>query len=557
MPVQEVTPQEPAVIAAYSFDEFVEAAKLFHGYAAPGLLIGGFMVDAARKQLPEDILFDAVSETAWCLPDAVQMLTPCTVGNGWLKVVPLGIFAVTLYDKYTGKGFRVALDLAKAEPYPEIRTWLLKSKPKREQDSDKLREEIRQAGSAITTIMPVTVRRDRVQRASKGQIALCPTCGAAYPASHGRICRLCQGEGPYMESMRTIPGAINETRPELRAIPVDEAVGRTVLHDMTRIVPGKSKGVAFYRGQTLEAGDVCRLHQLGKYHVYVEDRLAPETGDWVHEDAAASAFASAMAGPGVHVAEGPKEGKVTLAASEDGFFQVDRAALEAFNMLPDVMAACRHPNRMMTKGTPLAATRAIPLYLAKHTFEQAMRLLEAGPLFSVASQRITRVGILVTGTEIANGLIQDKFAPIVSSKVAQYGCEVVETIIAPDDCLAIRQGVERLLAAGTELLVTTAGLSVDPDDVTRKGLLEAGATDMLHGAPLLPGAMTLSARIGPVRVLGVPACALFFKTTSFDVLLPTVLADLELSRKDLARLAVGGMCMECKTCTYPKCRFGG
>jgi formylmethanofuran dehydrogenase subunit E len=97
---------------------------------------------------------------------------------------------------------------------------------------------------------------------------------------------------------------------------------------------------------------------------------------------------------------------------------------------------------------------------------------------------------------------------------------------------------------------------VDPDDVTRHGLRDAGARDMLYGAPILPGAMTLLARIGHVQVIGVPACGLYFKSTSFDLLLPRLLAGLKITRRDLAKLSHGAFCLECKACTYPKCPFG-
>ncbi|MGE4298030.1 MAG: FmdE family protein [Desulfovibrionaceae bacterium] len=542
-------------IGPYSFEAFVEAAGHFHGYAAPGLLLGGFMVDAARKCLPEGILYDAVSETAWCLPDAVQMLTPCTVGNGWLRILNLGLYAVTLYDKCCGKGFRVALDMDKLDPYPDIRVWLLKSMAKKEQDSGALREQIRLAGASICTISPVTVDQYRLRRKAKGAIATCPLCGAAFPAKHGRICRLCQGEGPYLGTGRTLPDVVDEVQPELTRIPVDKAVGRRALHDMTRIVPEKSKGVAFHKGHEIGAGDVCRLQQLGRFHVYVADERSPDP-DWVHEDTAAETFATAMAGPGVASAGAPREGKVTLVAAHDGLLTVDRDGLEAFNLLPDVMCASRQDGLVMDKGARVAATRAIPLFIGRERFESAMRLIGDKPLFSVLPMRAAKVGILVTGTEIAQGIIQDKFAPIISGKVMRFGCTVVDTVIAPDDRKAIADGVARLLDAGADLLVTTAGLSVDPDDVTRKGLADAGATDMLYGAPILPGAMTLLARIGTVQVVGVPACALFFKTTSFDLLLPRLLAGQAITRKDLSRMAVGSMCMECKTCTFPRCPFG-
>jgi formylmethanofuran dehydrogenase subunit E len=97
---------------------------------------------------------------------------------------------------------------------------------------------------------------------------------------------------------------------------------------------------------------------------------------------------------------------------------------------------------------------------------------------------------------------------------------------------------------------------VDPDDLTRKGLLQAGVADMLYGMPVLPGAMTLIARRGTMRILGTPACALFHKTTSLDILLPRLLADMEITRADLAALANGGLCRECRVCVYPKCSFG-
>jgi formylmethanofuran dehydrogenase subunit E len=97
---------------------------------------------------------------------------------------------------------------------------------------------------------------------------------------------------------------------------------------------------------------------------------------------------------------------------------------------------------------------------------------------------------------------------------------------------------------------------VDPDDVTRQGLIDAGCTDCFYGAPILPGA-TLLGRIGDVKVIGVPACGLYHTITSFDLLLPRLLAGLTINRKDLARMGHGAFCRKCSTCNYPKCEFGG
>lgn len=541
------------VIGPDTFEEFVERARQFHGYPAPGLLLGGFMVEEAKSHLPEGILFDAVVETAWCLPDAVQMLTPCTVGNGWLKVLNLGIYAVSLYDKSNGIGVRVAVDGKLLAQWSEMHTWLMKTKPKREQDSVLLRQQIGQAGAGVCKVTPVTVQTQSVARKGKGRIAACPLCNQPYPAEHGRICRFCQGEAPYdilPDSATSFDGPA-----DLTALPLELAVGREALHDMTQIKPGTEKGPAFTRGQVLSVGDVCRLQQMGKNHIYVE-RQGDAPDGWVHEDDAARAFALGLCGPGVELVGSIREGKANLAATHDGLLCIDTSTLEAFNMVPGVMAATRHDGLLVKQGARIGATRAIPLYLPEISLSQATHILEDHPVLRVLPLRQARVGILVTGTEIASGLIEDKFEPVITNKVQALGSKVGKTIIVPDDRAAVCEGVRELLAAGCDLIVTTAGLSVDPDDVTRHGLMDAGASDVLYGAPVLPGAMTLLARIGSVQVLGVPACALFYKTTSLDLLLPRLLAGCELTRRDLAQFGHGGMCSECKTCTFPKCPFG-
>lgn len=536
-------------IESYTFEEFKNKAAAFHGYPAPGLLIGGYMVARAKSMLPEGTLFDAVCETSKCLPDAVQLLSLCSIGNGWMKIVNLGRYAVTLYDKYTGQGVRVWIDTDKLEQWPEIKCWLLKLKPKKEQDSDKLFEEIEQAGHNLCSWAEVQVSERFMKHASMGSIGICPACSEPYPTRDGAVCRGCQGEAPYV-----LAGVESAEGPSLRLLRTEEAVGEKALHDMTRIVPGESKDAEFTAGQELSVGDVCRLHQMGRSRVYVQGE---EPGDeWVHENDAVRAFAGRMAGEGVRHEEEPHEGKINFMAGRDGLLVIDRERLAAFNLLPDVMCATRQGDIFVEKGKPFAGSRAIPLYLSREHFSRALAVLGDQPLFEVLEIPARRVGILVTGTEVFKGLIKDRFAPIISGKVEKFGCSVVGVKVAPDDQEAIRAAVKELVEAGAELIVTTAGLSVDPDDVTRAGLLDAGLVDAHYGMPVLPGTMTLVGRIGNVRVIGVPACALFFKTTSFDLLLPRLLAGQEIGPREMARYGEGGFCLNCRACTYPKCPFG-
>jgi formylmethanofuran dehydrogenase subunit E len=423
-----------------------------------------------------------------------------------------------------------------------------------------LLREIESAGDSVCSIAPVRVNPRLLGHAHMGDIAICPGCGEAFPCDDGPLCRSCQGEAPYLPS-----GASRPPRPAVRVLPVEEAVGKTVLHDMTEVIPGRSKGAAFSAGQAISVGDVCRLQHMGRFSVAVADGVpngAPDgadggadSGGFVHENAGAEAFARRMAGRNIAYDLPPREGKINFRATCSGLFTLDRARLNAFNMLPDVMAATRQDGILVDEGSEVAGTRVIPLYLDADGFARALSFLDA-PLFSVAPLRAAKVGILVTGTEVFQGLIEDKFIPVIATKVEQLRCTVVKTAIVPDDAAAIVRSIDDIRAAGADLLVTTGGLSVDPEDITRAALVQAGLTNVLHGAPVLPGTMTLTGMLpGGMQVIGVPACALYFKTTLFDAILPRLLAGRNLTRAELAAMGEGGFCMNCKVCTWPKCFF--
>ncbi|HPS56922.1 MAG TPA: formylmethanofuran dehydrogenase subunit E family protein [Spirochaetota bacterium] len=186
-------------IGTQSYEEYVQRVISFHGFAAPGVIIGGFMVDLALANRPEGEFFDSICETPVCLPDAVQLLTPCTFGNGWLTVLDFGKFAVTLYDKKSGDGIRVYLDMEKLRKYPEVNSWFLKLKTKKEQDYDLLMSQIKEAGHSMLSMQKVRVNPESLARKKAGPSAICPVCGESYPARHGDKCRGCAGESPYIK----------------------------------------------------------------------------------------------------------------------------------------------------------------------------------------------------------------------------------------------------------------------------------------------------------------------------------------------------------------------
>lgn len=339
----------------------------------------------------------------------------------------------------------------------------------------------------------------------------------------------------------------------LKKMPLEAAVGTRLAHDITEISERGFKGPAFRKGHRVNAGDICRLQRLGKNHLY---QLEPEEGE-IHENEAAGMLARALSGEGVCFDDAPSEGKIDLHAAHDGLMVVDAASLEEFNRVDCVMCATIHTNTPVEKGDLVGATRAIPLLMDRAPVEYAATIAgRGGGILRVLPFQSLSAGLIITGTEISQGLVADRFAPILTRKMQALGGRVKESIVVPDDAVLICGAICSMIDKGCEIIILSAGMSVDPDDVTRSGIEMAGAEEIHYGAAALPGAMFLVAAIGAVSLLGVPACALHFKITVLDLLLPRIMAGQRVRKDHLARLGHGGLCRMCRQCNYPACSFG-
>ena len=336
-------------------------------------------------------------------------------------------------------------------------------------------------------------------------------------------------------------------------ISIEEAVGKVLAHDITEIRPGQFKGVAFKKGHVVQEQDLPHLRRLGKEHLFV---LHIEPGE-VHEDEAALRLAEALSGTGVTYKGSPSEGKIALRAEHRGLLKVKVGALYDLCLIPEISCASRHNNDLVEQDEIVAAARAIPLVIEEAVLNRALDIARAAEgIFSVKKFFKPPVGILITGNEVFHGLIEDKFAPILNKKLKAFDCEVRKILFSPDEKKQMVSGIRELLDAGSKLVMVAGGMSVDPDDISRVAIAEAGVQDILYGTPVLPGAMFLYGRIGSVPVLGLPACVLFYKSTVLDLVLPRVLAGEVITRQDVAAMAHGGLCLGCAECRYPVCPFG-
>jgi molybdopterin biosynthesis enzyme len=298
--------------------------------------------------------------------------------------------------------------------------------------------------------------------------------------------------------------------------------------------------------------DIPALINLGKRHLFVLHLSASQ----LHEDEAALRIAAAVSGPGLRWTE-PSEGKSSMLSLTDGLLKIDVRSLLKINRMGEIILSTLKNNFPCRRNQVVAATRIIPLTVKTLKIERLERIAAAvRPLITVRPFRHLKVGAVVTGTEIFDGAIPDGFDAHVAEKIRRFGSTVAQKILAPDHPARIAAAIEELRGRGCELIVTTGGLSVDPDDVTRKGVLQAGARIVAYGSPVLPGAMFLYALLDGLPILGLPACVYYHASTIFDLMLPRVLAGDPITRAEIAAMGHGGLCLNCEQCRFPACPFG-
>ena len=338
----------------------------------------------------------------------------------------------------------------------------------------------------------------------------------------------------------------------MKLVKTTEAVGHVLCHDMTQIIPGVTKDARFRKGHVVTEKDIPVLLSMGKENLYVWEK----TPGMLHEDEGAARLC-ALCRNGHMTASAPKEGKIELTADCDGLFRVDVERLYAVNSQEELMIATRHSNSPVKRGMKLAGMRVIPLVIDERKLAAAEAAAgEGGPILSLHPYVLRTCGLVITGSEVRKGLIEDQFSPVMKDKLAQYGIAVTMECTPGDDRAAITEAILDYKRAGADMVLCTGGMSVDPDDRTPGAIRDTGADIVTYGAPVLPGAMFLLSYLEGTPVCGLPGCVMYAKATVFDLVLPRLAAGLPVTRAELVGLGHGGLCLGCGECHYPVCPFG-
>jgi hypothetical protein len=341
----------------------------------------------------------------------------------------------------------------------------------------------------------------------------------------------------------------------MKKFTLKEAVGHVLGHDLTRIVPGEMKGPQFRKGHIIRKEDIPMLLSMGKEHIYVWEKQA----DMYHEEEAAEILFGLCDGPSVGK-KGPVEGKIEIFARHEGLLRLDADSITRINALGDLIIVTRHNNSAVKAGEKIAAVKAVPLVIAKARLDEACAIAGAdgaAPLLGVMPYRLQNACVVTTGSEVAKGLIEDRFTPVVEKKLAAFGISLKRHIVTGDGVEEVGRAIEEGRREKPDLILCTGGMSVDPDDNTPGAIKKSGAEIISYGAPVVPGAMFLLGYYADgTPIAGLPGCVMYQGTTVFDLVLPRIAAGVRLTREDFAGFGIGGLCLGCPECRYPACPFG-
>ena len=325
----------------------------------------------------------------------------------------------------------------------------------------------------------------------------------------------------------------------MKEIRTEDAVGHILCHDITQIIKDVKKGVLFKKGHIVREEDIPLLLSVGKEHLYVWEKKE----GILHENEGAEILYKICAGDSdtMHGSD-IKEGKIELIADIDGVLKI------------------RHGDFPAKKGDKLAGTRIIPLVIKKEKMDRAAEVAGTEPIFSILPYKKKKVGIVTTGSEVQKGLITDTFTPVLRDKFAKFPSEVIGQTKPGDDMEQITADILKFIEEGADMVVCSGGMSVDPDDRTPGAIKATGTRIVSYGAPVLPGAMMLVSYYEKdgrqIPIHGLPGCVMYAKNTIFDLLLPRLMADDEITLSEINQLGEGGLCLNCDVCTFPNCGFG-
>jgi hypothetical protein len=308
-------------------------------------------------------------------------------------------------------------------------------------------------------------------------------------------------------------------------------VGRVLCHDVRdatgRIVGGK--------GSIVDTALAPALLDLPWHEIHV---LEMEPGD-IHEEEAGRRLAAAVVGDGVDV-KSYTGGQWSLTTARRGLLRIDTERLARVNAFPGISVFTLYDRLPVEAGEVVAKAKVTPLVSAETTIDGIERLCrEAGGVLRVRAFAPIVVGAITQ--ERLEPKQRARFEASLEEKIGWFGASLLPVRYAGSDASAVAAELRGLAKAGAQMIIAAGASALDPLDPVFEALSIVGASMERHGAPAHPGSLLWVARWDGRTVLGMPTCGMFSQATTFDLVLPRLLAGERIGNAEVAELGHGGL----------------
>lgn len=322
----------------------------------------------------------------------------------------------------------------------------------------------------------------------------------------------------------------------MKKIDTEKSVGQKLAYDTTLVTP-KRASTLLKRGHMITSSDIEKLKDSGVYQVWIEggnDKL-------VYEWDISSRVAEEISDDGTVEAMKGKHGLNILISKIPGLIQIDHDRLARFNLNREVLLITRNEYEAVGKGEVVGVIDVIPLGIEKERLEEICALADKG-MVRVLPFTLTKIGLIITGTEIYENRKKDQYFRILKAKCEKYGWEIAYKDIVPDDQDVQVRSLHKAREIGAEVIVITGGMSVDPTDKTVSSIKKLSAEVIAYGIPMKPTTMTLIASWLGLPIFGISAGGIHYSDfNSIDVILARIMAGVTPTLEDIAKMGDGGI----------------
>jgi molybdopterin biosynthesis enzyme len=205
------------------------------------------------------------------------------------------------------------------------------------------------------------------------------------------------------------------------------------------------------------------------------------------------------------------------------------------------------------RGETVAKAKITPLAIGGEIV-RAVEQSARGGAITVAAFRPAALGTVAR--ESLEPKQRARFESALKTKIDWFGGRLLPVRFASASPRAVADELSALHAEGADVLIVAGASALDPLDPVFGGLSLLGARMERHGAPAHPGSLLFLARWKDLPVLGMPTCGMFSQATTFDLVLPRLLAGEAIGNPEIAALGHGGLLSREMAYRFPPYRAG-